>query len=126
MFITTAFSINMLPLDGRHTTMNFYGPLTADEFKAYMQKAGVELESAIGHANTAAVISGQLGITLPINRVDVQMGLMGNQESSIAVAQYTGPRLSEGAIELPEGAQITYWVVTVLNREYGELEHRNG
>jgi len=28
------------------------------------------------------------------------------------VAQYNGPRLEVGATELPEGAQITFWLVT--------------
>ena len=63
-----------------------------------------EWESAIGHATTAAVVSGILGVDIPYNRVNVE--LVGNM--ALVVAQYSGPRLPEGATTLPEGARIVF------------------
>lgn len=66
-------------------------------------------ESCIGHADTAAVISNLLGVDLPMNRQSVTL----EENETVVVAQYTGPRLPEGATELPEGATITFWQVTI-------------
>ena len=63
---------------------------------------------AIGHADTSAIVSHLLypgEEPLQANRETVRV-LKGD---SLIVAQYVGPRLPEGAIELPEGAKIK-WV----------------
>lgn len=67
----------------------------------------VRLESAIGHADTARIISNMLGIELPSNRINVKL-LHGEK---MIVAQYSGPRLPEGATTLPEGAKIEFVLV---------------
>ena len=67
----------------------------------------VRVRSIIGHENTAAVFSSLLGIDLPMNRESVQL----TDKQMLLVGQYSGPRLPEGATELPEGASIRWWLV---------------
>lgn len=100
-FLTNAFSINMLP--GRETEVDFY-PLTTEEAHDILVSG---FESAIGHKDTAAVVSQILGIKVSVNRVDVKL----NPDVQIIVAQYTGPRLPEGVTTLPDGAKIEFWQV---------------
>lgn len=75
-------------------------------------------ESAIGHADTATVVSGILGTDVPMNRISVSL----EGEWKILVAQYSGPRLQEGAKSLPEGATIQFWIVCPVNEEEEEEE----
>lgn len=71
--------------------------------------APVVLESAIGHAETAAIVSDILGVNLPANRCNVKL----TRGEKIIIAQYIGPRLPEGATKLPEGAKIEFRMVEV-------------
>lgn len=73
--------------------------------------AWLDGQSAVGHADTAAVISGILGVTVPVNRVSVKLA---PGEDSAIIAQYAGPRLPEGATRLPEGAKIDWFFVRSL------------
>ncbi len=66
--------------------------------------------SALGHADTAVLISALLGREVLANRVQVRLAI----GDCAMVAQYTGPRLPEGATSLPEGAEIKWLLVTVL------------
>lgn len=66
-------------------------------------------ESAVGHADTAALVSQQLGIEVPVNRTSVKLP----PGSEAVVAQYVGPRLPEGTKVLPDGARIDYLHVKV-------------
>lgn len=66
-------------------------------------------ESAVGHADTAAVFSQQLGIPVPANRINISL----KKGDMVLVGQYRGPRLPEGAITLPEGATIQWLLVSV-------------
>jgi len=66
--------------------------------------------SAIGHADTASVLSGILGVQVPVNRTNVK--LVPGHDAAI-VAQYSGPRLPEGAKALPDGAEIKWFEVRV-------------
>jgi hypothetical protein len=67
------------------------------------------VDSAVGHADTAAVFSSLLGVPVPMERrtVTLQPG------ETALVGQYSGPRLPEGATTLPEEATITWLLVTV-------------
>lgn len=103
MYIVNAFSINMLPRDP--LTLRFL-PVSVEEARR-MAEAGVQ--SAIGHADTARIVSALLGVEIPSNRADVRL----QRGDRVLVAQYTGPRLPEGATALPEGARIEFWVVEV-------------
>jgi len=115
MKIANAFSISMLPAERGITTVSFSGPLSAEQLTDHLNRcaAGVPIESAIGHADTAAIVSQQLGILLQANRVSIQLRL----GEHLVVAQYVGPRLPEGATELPPGAKIDYYVVVVVGRD---------
>jgi hypothetical protein len=102
MKILNAFSINMLsafPSDVR------ISEVSAEEAKRLL----VPLESAVGHADTAAVIADVLGMPIPANRTTVSIG----KGEEAVVAQYVGPRLPEGTARLPEGASIRFFLVSV-------------
>lgn len=61
------------------------------------------LTSAIGHADTAAVLG------VPMNRIDVKL----NSGDVAFVAQLVGGRLPEGSTSLPEGFKFKFIKVTV-------------
>jgi hypothetical protein len=65
--------------------------------------------SAVGHADTAAVLSHTLGVPVPVSRVSVTL----EAGKEAVVAQFVGPRLPEGATALPEGATIKWFLVRV-------------
>ena len=103
MFILNAFSLNMLvgnaDISVREVSQNVAACLAAD----------CTSTSAVGHADTAAVFSHVLGVEIPCNRATVAL-----KPGDVAlVGQYSGPRLSEGATSLPEGATIKWVVVGV-------------
>jgi hypothetical protein len=62
------------------------------------------LESAVGHADTAAVLG------VPMNRINVQL----HKGETAYVAQLQGGRLPEGTTTLPEGFTFKYLKVEVL------------
>lgn len=65
--------------------------------------------SAIGHQSTADLISKVLGRTIPMNRISTPVMKPGDVNY---VALYRGPRLPEGATDLPEGAKLDFFQVT--------------
>ena len=68
-----------------------------------------DVHSAIGHADTAAVVSSILGRDVPAARVNVPM-LQPGQSHFLAL--YQGPRLPEGATQLPAGATLSLYKMT--------------
>lgn len=68
-----------------------------------------EIDSYIGHADTAAVIGNLLGMKIPAQR---RFGTLMPGEVSL-VAQVVGGRLPEGCMTLPEGMSIQFFQVTV-------------
>ena len=62
-----------------------------------------EMHSIIGHPDTAAIVG------VPCNRENYIL----NTDVELTVAQYTGPRLEPGTTQLPAGAQIQYYRVTL-------------
>lgn len=67
------------------------------------------VDSAVGHADTAAVFTDVLGLPVRANRTTVSLA-PGN---AVIVGQYRGPRLPEGATRLPDGATIQWLLVEV-------------
>ena len=61
------------------------------------------LTSAIGHADTAAVLG------VPMNRINVKL----NSGDVAFIAQLVGGRLPEGSTSLPEGFKFKFIKVTV-------------
>ena len=101
MFILNAFSLNMLVGNADVAVRE-----VAVSVAASLAPACV---SAVGHADTAAVFSSVLGVEIPCNRATVAL-----KEGDVAlVGQYSGPRLPEGAVSLPEGATIKWLIVAV-------------
>jgi hypothetical protein len=99
--ITNSFSINMLD---RSTNLCF---IRLDETEARWIALNFPQSSAVGHADTAAVLSSVLGTPVPMNRTTLQM----QRGVGLLVGQYKGPRLEEGTTKLPEGATIEWWLV---------------
>ncbi len=107
-YITNAFSLNMLSAaaDVRFTRMDVGQVREHLDMFDYM--------SAIGHADTAAVVSAVLGREVKFNRMSVELDTSDwGKAHSLIIAQYKGPRLPEGATSLPDGAEIEFWYACV-------------
>ena len=102
MLLLNAFSINMF---NPSICFPVFREIDVNEVKTY------PLESAIGHADTARILSGILGVDISTNRISVTL----NSGDSAIVAQYIGPRLPEGATQLPEGAEIRFYLVKMID-----------
>lgn len=98
--LSNAFSLNMISTDNAIKIL--ITPINKNNIP-------VDVESAVGHPDTARVISNELGFTVEPNRVTVRL----DKGDILFVAQYIGPRLQEGATTLPENATIKYLKVTI-------------
>ncbi len=103
MKLLNAFSLNMIAA--------FPATITVEEISLDQTKslAAAGLDSAVGHADTAAVFGSVLGAPVAAARVTVSL----TTGETVLVGQYRGPRLPEGATTLPEGATIQWCLVTV-------------
>jgi hypothetical protein len=106
--VLNAFSLNMVDFDGSISWRKIPVSIIKDMIHGDSSIAPY-LKSYIGHADTAAVISADLGFVLCTNRETVKL----EAGSRCLVCQYKGPRLPEGATHLPEGATIEYYWLTV-------------
>lgn len=107
--IVNAFSVNMLENDGKPVNVAFIpvpNPATLLRELPRMDPQ-FEVVSAVGHPDTATLFSGILGTTVAMNRTTVK--LQGQDE--LLLGQYNGPRLPEGATELPAGARIDWFII---------------
>ena len=102
MKLLNAFSLNMVTFPVAISVTE----ISVSEARALLASG---FESAVGHADTAAVFSGLLGLTVQTNRVTICLG--GGDQA--VVGQYTGPRLPEGATVLPEGAAIKWLLLAI-------------
>lgn len=107
MLILNAFSLNMIP--SGHPVVVRSIPTNHRLVAALYTLGGEVLESAVGHADTARVFSQVLGIEVPCERRTVAL----YPGDMAIVGQYRGPRLPEGATELPEGAAIQWFIVEI-------------
>jgi len=98
-FLTNAFSIQMLKRGGM---VNFE--------EIALEDIPADVVSAVGHADTAAVLSDMLGFEVPVNRISVTL----DNETELYVAQLVGGRLPEGATTLPEGFSFKFYRVTIV------------
>ena len=96
--LCNAFSINMLA-DSANVAFS-----RIDEPAKYLNGGFL---SAVGHDDTARVFASELGLDVPTNRATVAL----DDETILVVGQYKGPRLTEGATKLPDGAVIEWWLV---------------
>ena len=103
MKICNAFSLNMIGSFPVSVNVEEVGVSEA-------QRLAVTGESAVGHADTAAVFTDVLGVQVAAVRSTVSLA----QGDTVLVGQYSGPRLPEGATQLPAGATIKWLKVTVM------------
>ena len=81
-------------------------------------EGSLEWVSAVGHADTAALFSAQLGREIGFNRISIPSDFFGDvngrvpYNNQILAGVYSGPRLPEGSTTLPEGASIQWVLVT--------------
>ena len=102
-YLGNAFSLQMLNTSAR-TTIEVV-PVTTDEV------AVADFQSCIGHADTAAVVSGLLGKPVEPNRVSVKL----TAGDVLYVAQVVGGRLPEGSTTLPEGFVLQFLRVCLVS-----------
>lgn len=98
-YLTNAFSIQMLQKGG----LVRFDEIAPEDIPA-------DVVSAIGHADTAAVLSNMLGFEVPMNRAFVTL----DRDTELYVAQLIGGRLPEGATTLPEGFTFKFYRVTIV------------
>lgn len=103
VYLSNAFSLQMLETDKPHNIRTV--PVTASETAEALRGGFV---SAIGHADTARVVSGLLGLDALCQRINVRLA----EGDTLYVAQVTGGRLPEGATTLPEGMALAFLRVT--------------
>ena len=107
--LTNAFSINMFGGEITPPTIEecsgSWPGLMISVKEISPQDVPADAVSIIGHPDTARIVGGILGREVPANRVTYSV----EKGDVIYVAQYTGPRLQEGATELPEGATLKFY-----------------
>jgi len=69
-----------------------------------------DVVSCIGHKDTAAIVSALVGFDVPENR---QPAPPFSPDCEHFFALYRGPRLPEGATQLPDGASLDFFRVEV-------------
>ena len=98
-YLVNAFSIQMLQKGG----LVRFDEIAPEDIPA-------DVVSAVGHADTAAVLTNMLGFPVPMNRAFVTL----EPDTEIYVAQLVGGRLPEGATTLPEGYGFRFYRVTIV------------
>ena len=108
-YLSNAFSLSML-----EETVT----ITVEPFDpSVISKLGA-VKSVVGHESTATIFTQLLGVEVEVNRVNLKL----KEGDLLIVGQYIGPRLPEGATELPEGAKIVWKAVSIHNNT--EPDHR--
>ena len=98
-FLTNAFSIQMLKKGG----LVKFEEIDTTEVPA-------DVVSAVGHADTANVLTNMLGFPVSMNRINVIL----DENTELYVAQLIGRRLPEGSTTLPEGFTFKFYRVTMV------------
>lgn len=113
MKIMNAFSIQMiLDLIGDdNRVITEFESLTKEKAAALLEG---EVDSFIGHKETADIVSKMLGMEIPFQR---RFAKLVPGEAAI-IAQVKGGRLPEGATTLPEGMEIVFILVMVKEHKF--------
>ena len=104
-YISNAFSIQMIA----NIIMKGGVDIHFTEISDLKEIKEAEIISAVGHPDTAAVISDLLGKEVPANRISISL----EKGDVLYVAQLLGGRLPEGCKSLPEGFQMKFYKVTI-------------
>jgi hypothetical protein len=118
--LTNAFSPNMLDWDSAEKHVVRMEKASVDEARFLLAPEGhlSDVVLAIGHADTARLVGGLLGlpeedIARMVEAAKTRPTIKVGQDDILVVAQYIGPRLPEGATSLPEGARVEFFIVVV-------------
>lgn len=103
MKLCNAFSLQMLNLNEESNIK--IKPVTVEQVKEILEDGFV---SAIGHEDTANVLSDILEISIPCNRINISL----EKGDTIIVAQFVGGRLPVGATKLPDNLKLKFLLVT--------------
>jgi len=106
IYIANAFSLQMLTKAAMPANIKVEEVTPGDIHDAIEAEAWL---SAIGHPDTAQVVSKIIGCNIPANRFSIDM-VSGD---IVYVAQVIGGRLPEGTTILPDGVSIAFYKVTV-------------
>lgn len=105
IYLSNSFSLQMLNLDELNILETT--PLQLEEVKKLLSN---DFISAVGHQDTAAVLTTTLGIDIPMNRTSISL----STSDILVVAQLTGGRLPEGSTTLPEGFEFKFIKVKLI------------
>ena len=109
LYVANSFSLSMLPDWMIESGIECHMSVSAELYPAELL-AEHKYQSVVGHADTAALFEQLLGHPIAVNRTSLR--LSGGDQ--LLVGQYIGPRLPEGATELPEGASVRWMLVDLL------------
>ena len=104
IYLANSFSLQMLNLEKLSTVV--VTPITMQEVKELL----TDFVSAVGHQDTASVLSASLGINIPMNRINISL-IPGDV---LIVAQLIGGRLPEGSTTLPDGFEFKFLKVVLV------------
>lgn len=104
-YLGNAISLQMLPNYGVAWTFDVV-PTTPEEV------AKVDFVSAVGHPDTARVISNILGKDVACQRLTIKL----NEGDILYVAQLTGGRLPEGCTTLPDNFSLDWFKVRIIKK----------
>ena len=110
IIISNAFSLSMLDRAEQTDQVWHRYPKPCEnpvEFLTQASQHSVEIRSVVGHVDTAALFSKLLDREIAMNRESVKLV----KGDILLVGQYIGPRLPEGATELPTDATIEWWTI---------------
>lgn len=111
IFLTNAFSIQML----EETQSLCFAQVTVSDVQIAITDTDQIVENTIGHSDTnnlvSQILSQDLGNDIPYIGMGSRKSVTLGERDTLIVAQYKGPRLPEGATQLPEGAAIQFWMV---------------
>lgn len=112
IYLCNSFSLQMLDLE----KINFIEvtPLKEDIVKELLRNG---FTSAIGHQDTANILTSILGFYVPMNRINISLTL----KDTLIVAQITGGRLPEGTTTLPNGYQLKFVKVELIYKLKGDI-----
>ena len=120
MYLCNAFSFNMISTPSAEIKMTELTSVEAFEWLVAPSESwgwvghrtiDDRIVQVVGHADTARLFSEVLdmqGILPSRATVSLKPG------DAVILGQYSGPRLSEGATSLPEGASIRWMLVTLV------------
>jgi len=111
IILANAFSLQMV--DTNVLNKVSFMPMSLDDVRDTISVAQADnnFVNAVGHADTMAVLNNMLGTNLTANRINVKL----DENTTIIVAQVIGGRLPEGCTTLPEGTQIRFIEVEMLD-----------